>query len=232
MKRLAPGCFHLPLGYSNAYLLEARETLSLVDAGVKGSDKSVAKHLREAGFALADIAVILITHAHPDHVGSLPELLGASDAEVWVHALDAPVLRGDAPLASTRPAPASLPPFDRFLARMGGGQPSAPVARELAEGERLDELYPGLSVVHLPGHSPGQIGFWSENERLLIGGDVMMHLPWGLTMPIRAFTHDWDEAKRSLRKVAGLKVDKLALGHGGPLERTAAKVEKLAARVR
>ena len=223
----------MPLGsFINAYLLTGPNSLTLVDTGVKGNHTAVAKHLQEKSYALADIKRVLITHAHPDHVGSLPEIVAASGAEVWAHELDAPVVRGDRPLASVQPQPETLPPFASLLARLGSpDQPTAAVARELREGD-LDEVYPGLTVVHLPGHSPGQVGLWSEKQGFLIGGDVLMHLPWRLTLPFRAFTTDWQEAQRSVQRVAALHVRTLCLGHGAPLvSNTAAQVDKVARRL-
>ena len=234
MKQVADNVYFLPLSpFINAYLLVGSNDLTLIDTGIEGNHKAVAKHLQEKGYALGDIARVLITHAHPDHVGSLPEILAASGAEVWAHELDAPVIRGEQSLASIQPQPESLPPFARLVSKAGSpDQPTAPVARELHEGEVLDEVYPGLSVVHLPGHSPGQVGFWSQEQGFLIGGDVLMHLPWRLTLPFRAFTTDWQEAQRSAKKVAALQVQTLCLGHGEPyVGNAAAQVDKVIGRL-
>ncbi len=82
----------------------------------------------------------------------------------------------------------------------------------------MPALYAGLEVVHLPGHSPGQIGLWFPGERLLLGGDVVTHfVPWRLTLPLAAYTPDIDEAKRSILKIAGMGVRSLGAGHGSPL---------------
>jgi glyoxylase-like metal-dependent hydrolase (beta-lactamase superfamily II) len=230
MPTLPAGVRHLPLGIANAYALEHAGRLTLIDAGVASSGKRIRALLTGAGQHVEDLRVILITHAHPDHVGALPDLLEGSGAEVWAHRLEAGVLRGDVPLSSVRPAPESLSWRGRQLSR-GGSQPTAAVARELEDGEALDELYPGLQVVHLPGHAPGQVGFWLERERLLIGGDVLMHLPWGLTLPFRAFTYDWAEAKRSVHEVAGMGVRTLLLGHGAPLGNAAPVINRVAKRL-
>jgi glyoxylase-like metal-dependent hydrolase (beta-lactamase superfamily II) len=77
-------------------------------------------------------------------------------------------------------------------------------------------------VIDEPGHSPGQCGFWQAEQRLLIGGDVMMNIPFGLSLPVAYGTPDMEEAKRSICKVAEMRVETLCLGHGKPLVRMAA----------
>jgi glyoxylase-like metal-dependent hydrolase (beta-lactamase superfamily II) len=94
---------------------------------------------------------------------------------------------------------------------------------ELKEGDRLDEVLPGLEVVDVPGHSPGQCGFWQAEKRILFGGDVMMRAPSGrFALPMVAATPDLDQAKRSIHKVAEMNVATLCLGHGKPLVADAA----------
>ena len=89
---------------------------------------------------------------------------------------------------------------------------------ELKGGDRLDEVLPGLEVVDIPGHSPGQCGFWQAERGLLFGGDVMMRTPSGrFVLPMVAATPDLDQAKRSIHKIAEMNVTTLCLGHGKPL---------------
>lgn len=71
-----------------------------------------------------------------------------------------------------------------------------------------------IFTLPLSGHSYGQCGFYLPAENLLIGGDVMMSMPWGLTYPIRAASPDWDSVKLSVNKVAELNPNILCLGHG------------------
>ena len=216
MKKIGVGIYYLNLGLANVYLLEGQGGLALIDAGGQGTLRIVQQQLRGTRFHLSDISHILVTHGHFDHVGGLAEIQAETGATVWAHHLDAPIIRGDAPVV--RPEPRSLGHFDRWVGRIiQGPQPPAPVHRELGS-ENLSELRAGLEVVQLPGHSAGQVGFWLPEERLLLGGDVLTHFaPWKLTLPLAAYTADMTEAKRSVLKVAQLQVDTLALGHGAPL---------------
>lgn len=201
------------LGYSNAFLIEANNSLSLVDTGLKNNQKKIERLLQEKGFELKDIKQIIITHAHPDHVGSLAELVSATNAGVWVHEIELGIMRGESLIQNI--AAKDLSPIGSIL------QAIAPkperfdftIDRELKSSE---QILTGFEVVHLPGHSMGQIGLWQESSKTLIGGDVMMRLANRLTMPIKAFSVDWEETKKSILKVGALKPDSLYLGHGKP----------------
>jgi glyoxylase-like metal-dependent hydrolase (beta-lactamase superfamily II) len=204
------------------YVITGKDGLTVVDAST--SPKTAEKlepQLREKGYGLGDIKNILITHAHPDHIGGLAEMQRHTNARTAVHRRDAPVVRGESPLVR---APAeSLHGLWRLSANMPS--PTLTPARvdvELKEGDSLDDILPGLTVIETHGHSPGQVGFWWPEKRLLLGGDVLMHLPWGIALPIAGFTVDMAEAKRSVRKVADMDVDILCFGHGNPLVGNAA----------
>ena len=220
MKQLAKGLYQLDLGKSNVFVLEGKDGLVLVDTAVVGVKDKLADLLEKTGFVLGDIKHILITHAHVDHVGGLREIQAVTGAEVWAHPLDAPfIVSGEHP---PYPNKAQLSLFARAAGALiqrsvGTAQPSAPVHHEVSEGDVLSTVYEGLGVVHLPGHSPGQIGFWLPEGRILLGGDVMMHvMPW-LHLPLGAYTPDMAEAKRSVIKAAALKPQTLGVGHGAPL---------------
>jgi glyoxylase-like metal-dependent hydrolase (beta-lactamase superfamily II) len=163
---------------------------------------------------MEQIQNILITHAHPDHIGGLAALQERVNAHTAIHRLDAPVVTGSQDIP--REKPEKLGFFGRIIHNLGSRavMPPARIDTELNGGEVLVDVLPGLEVVHLPGHSYGQCGFWLPDKKLLIGGDVLMNLPWGIQPPIRAFSPDWDEVFVSIRKVADLAPEILCLGHG------------------
>ncbi|MFN8373448.1 MAG: MBL fold metallo-hydrolase [Anaerolineae bacterium] len=233
MQRLADRVFSITRFQTNIYVIDTGGGLALVDThfspGVIGI---LEKELPPHGFRLNQISHILITHAHFDHVGGLAALQNTINARTLAHRLDAPIVRGEQPVIYPRPAELTGISWvmSHFLAATAT---PARVDAELKEGDKLDEILPGLQVVELPGHTYGQIGLWWPEKRLLIGGDVMMHLPWGLSVPVRAASPDWPAVKQSIRKVAGLEVDVLGLGHGSPIVGGAsAKVQELAQKLK
>ncbi len=60
----------------SAYLLETSQTRILVDAGLFQGGRSTEERNRDAHLALPpDVAAVLVTHAHLDHVGRIPLLI-------------------------------------------------------------------------------------------------------------------------------------------------------------
>ena len=81
MAAIVPGLHMLPVGPVNTYLLETPDGCALIDTGLPGSADKIIACIREAGKDVADIQHIVLTHAHPDHIGSFAALKKRTDAE-------------------------------------------------------------------------------------------------------------------------------------------------------
>ena len=82
------------LGVGRAYLYQEADRLTLIDTGVARSTDRIFAVIESIGRKPADLRQIVITHDHHDHIGSLADVVERTDAQVLVHALDAPVVRG------------------------------------------------------------------------------------------------------------------------------------------
>ena len=60
----------LPFGMVNAHLISAGDGSVLVDAGLRDTEKRVARALGGIGRDFRDIRLIVVTHAHVDHAGN------------------------------------------------------------------------------------------------------------------------------------------------------------------
>lgn len=218
--------------FMNFYVIDLGESLAVVDTGTgKGHIDRLESDLNAQGRAITEVEHILITHCHPDHMGGLAELQRRTNAHTYAHRLDAAVIRGER--AQIYADPGELRGFARWLAPMVTGMAPATPARvdsHVEDGDRIEAV--GATVVHLPGHSYGQVGFLLAAQKLLLGGDVVIVTPFGVRMPIRAASPDWEAAKRSIKRVAALEIETLCVGHGRPIVGgAAAAVGKLAARL-
>lgn len=215
MKEVVPGIYTFTgLLVGRVYAIEDPDGLTIIDAGLQIAPSRIMAQLRKAGREPGDVKRILITHAHPDHVGGLPELKRLTGAEVICSELERPVTEGKVAIGM-------ISPYKELLeARRIKPPPTVlkgtPVDRSVNEGDVLDEVLGGLHVLITPGHALGHITFWQPERRIAFCGDVMMNLA-GLTLPFGPVTPDMDENRRSIRRVANLEPEVLLFGHGKPL---------------
>ncbi len=196
----------------NVFLLTERK-LTLVDTGYKGGAGRIISEVSRLGYAPSDIANIVITHHHADHVGNLSELKRASQATVFAHPADAPYIDGSLP----QPGPARPRWLGRLpapLLRLWSAQPAA-VDILVKDGDKLPILG-GTKVLHTPGHTPGSICLFLKPERLIIAGDVLNNR-LGLGLPSKAFSTDMTQNIRAIKRLAALDLKLACFGHGPPL---------------
>jgi hypothetical protein len=82
------------LRVGNAYLVRGADGLLVVDSGIPGSAKRILASIERTGARPSDLRHIVLTHWHPDHMGSAAELRQLTGARIAIHELDAPVLAG------------------------------------------------------------------------------------------------------------------------------------------
>lgn len=166
----APDAVHI-----NCYVVRTPHRTILIDAGAGGIKQwggRLRENLRLAGIAPSAIDTILLTHAHPDHVGGLMDASGQRafpDAELVVHRRELTFWQDDGNLSR-----ASERARGNFL-----------IARQVFDGYRdrlrvVDEgeVLPGIHAMPLPGHTDGHTGYVVESgdQSLLVWGDVV-HFP-------------------------------------------------------
>lgn len=89
------------LGFVSAYVVARRGEVAVIDTGVEGSTADIEATVVELGAGWDDVAHVILTHSHPDHVGSLPELLAnAPDATAYIGAGDRDAVDSPRPLTA------------------------------------------------------------------------------------------------------------------------------------
>lgn len=209
-------------GYSRAYLLEDDDGLILVDTLWDDDAHLILEYLWSIGRIPADIAHIAITHAHRSHLGGLATLRALSGAPVHSHAAEAPIIEGRRAAAKVSlwpPLPVQLVPFR--IASQLGLQPHVPCDvddKGLVEGSAVGSL----KVLHLPGHTAGNLAFSWDGDRVLAVADMVVTWPQlGGGWP--GFNQDDAAFRESLRRVVALEPEVVCTGHGDPIAADAAE---------
>jgi glyoxylase-like metal-dependent hydrolase (beta-lactamase superfamily II) len=197
----------------------------LVDTGVPHAD--AIRDAAEERYGDDSIpTAIVLTHGHFDHVGSAKTLLERWDVPVYAHTDELPFLMGEE----------RYPPFDPLV---GGGMaltsplfPRGPVdLRPNVKALPADGSVPGMPGwrwLHTPGHTPGHVSFFLDSDRTLLAGDAFVttrqESAYSVLLqreevhgPPKYATTDWDLARASVDRLARLRPELAATGHGIPM---------------
>jgi glyoxylase-like metal-dependent hydrolase (beta-lactamase superfamily II) len=215
VKELAPGIHSLggrKGGRVRAFLLEAGNELTLVDTLFEDDAKQVLAAIDALGRQPADLKRIVLTHAHRSHLGGVAALKRATGATVLGHAWEADIVSGDRAAQSVglKPArPLRTYPFQVGIFLNRPRHAPCPVDEAVEDGAQVGPL----QVLHLPGHSPGHLGFYWPERGFLIAGDAIATWPrfeggWP------AFTINPTRHAESLRRMAELEAPLVGVGHG------------------
>ena len=71
-------------------------------------------------------------------------------------------------------------------------------------------------MIHAPGHTPGHIALHAAERRVLFAGDALMNT-LGLRLPMSMSSHNMDQARASVARLAELEYDIALPGHGAPI---------------
>ncbi len=205
---------------ANVYLLVDNGDLTLVDTGFAGRADLILEQITKLGYSPSDVKKIIITHHHGDHTGNLAKLKSVTGAEVVAHPADAPYIDGTMP----QPGPARPQWLGRFLSRFSWLFYTEPVAVDVlvSDGQELPVLG-GVEILSTPGHTPGSICLYLQDEKVLIAGDLLANR-FGIRLPSRGFTVDTVQETQSIRRLIGLDFDIICFGHGAPIMHNADQV--------
>ncbi len=179
---------------TNCYIVGCEETQEGVVIDPGGHPQRILKVIEESGLA---IRYILNTHCHFDHMGANAEIVAATNAPLALHAAELPLLqaRGGAAMFGVPVNESPMPDM------------------ELEPGQELQVGTLRFQVLHTPGHSPGSLTFYLEEQGVAFDGDVLFAMGIGRTdLPGGSF----DTLARSIREVLFAMPDETTIypGHG------------------
>lgn len=166
-----PGILHDLLQVRGAgvcfYILKDPKGLYLIDAGFIGGRTALSRALKHRGWHREPIRGIIVTHGHLDHTLNIAALAAETGAWVAAPLLDAEHYAGHYPYQGISRVCGVLEDLGRRVFKTSPLRVDHPL-------EHLSEIpvWHGLTAIHLPGHTVGQMGFYCAPLRLLFSADL------------------------------------------------------------
>ncbi len=187
--------FRIPIGpgmnldrFVYSYLVYGN-TITLIDTGVAGCEKEIFESIRSTGRDPSEIALIVLTHSHPDHIGAARAIRQMTGCSIAAHTAERSWIEDIGLQNRDRPVPG-------FATLVGG---PVQVDHELVDGDTIepDETRAGeMLVFHTPGHSKGSVSLFLHREGALVSGDAV---PVAGDLPV------YDDAAASVKSIKRLR---------------------------
>jgi glyoxylase-like metal-dependent hydrolase (beta-lactamase superfamily II) len=209
--------FRIPLGFDNCWVLRGNGVV-VIDAGQPNRLSAFQRGLQRAGVRENEINLILLTHAHWDHMGSAAAIKEYTGAPLAVHENEVDwVVSGHAPL------PSGLTAWGKFLMRFHHlftpliDVPTTEVEIQLTGAPLpLSEFGVSGSVLHTPGHSPGSVSVVLDTGEAFVGDLAMNRFPLTLKPSLSILGDDRRSVNESWRKVLHQGARMIYPAHGSP----------------
>jgi hydroxyacylglutathione hydrolase len=148
-----------------SYIIYGR-TITLIDTGVAGCERQIFDSILSTGRKPSEIALIILTHSHPDHIGAASAVREATGCRIAAHPSERAWIEDVKLQNRERPVPG----FSMLV--------SGPVRVDLElldnDSIELDEFRnQEMRVIHTPGHSPGSVSLFMPGSGLLFSGDAI-----------------------------------------------------------
>jgi glyoxylase-like metal-dependent hydrolase (beta-lactamase superfamily II) len=180
------------LGNVSAYVVTRGTEAAIVDTGNPGDHGDIEEALSEIGLGWANVGTVILTHRHPDHIGSLgPVMESATQADGYAGEADIPQISSPRPLTAVGDGDSvfGLEVFETPGHTAGSISVLDSAAGALIVGDAMNGMGSGVSG------SEGGVG--GANPR---------------------FSDDMAQAAQSIKKLAALSFDSVYFGHGVPVE--------------
>jgi len=140
------------------------ERIHLIDSGVAGAESIIWEYIRKQGREPREISTLILTHSHPDHIGSAQSVKTQTGCTIFAHKHEQDWIENTEQQFKDRPVPG----FQMLV--------EGPVGVDnLVDGGETLELEKDMicKIISTPGHSQGSISLLFEEEKSLFTADAL-----------------------------------------------------------
>lgn len=168
------------------------DNITLIDTGVKGCEKMISDYLQKQNRDFSEIDTIILSHSHPDHIGSAAKIKEMTGCKVLAHVLEKEWIENIEIQSKNRPVPGFFNLVDQPV-----------VIDEFICETQVKKIQEGLTIkfIKSPGHSKGSLNLLFEEDQILFTAD---------SIPLKNDIPNYDNY---LELMASLKVIKNQTGY-------------------
>jgi hydroxyacylglutathione hydrolase len=147
--------------FVNSIIIFGKE-ITLIDTGVKYSMQSIFDYIERQGRKISEIKRIILSHSHPDHLGSAAKIKELTHCKVLAHKAEKEWIENIEVQLKNRPVPGFYELLDH----------SVKIDEFLEDGKELElDSDVHVKVIHSPGHSAGSINLQFIEDKVLFTAD-------------------------------------------------------------
>jgi glyoxylase-like metal-dependent hydrolase (beta-lactamase superfamily II) len=229
---------HMWPNSANVYVITDDSGFSMIDVGCGkvGSLERLMDALSRLDLTFSDLHTLVLSHAHPDHMGAAGSLLDKCNPDVLIHKDDVEQARDPRRLNITfdiefaqknygdiRDGDFKISDVLRFFVDFGCPMSSVEPKRAIGEGDSVELGRHKFEVIHTPGHSPGHISLYNEATGILYGGDLVGEVVAWYTPTSGGVTGYLE----SLKKMEEKKPKLILPSHGGVIKKPQEKIAEV-----
>lgn len=181
----------IPITINTWYVVKDNEVY-IIDTGIE----QYAELQIKVSQLLGEPKAIYLTHGHVDHIGAAKTIKDKLNIEVYAHSNELKYINNEE----------AYPNKDKIE--------STNISHEVKalNSKQFDEL--PLKYIFTPGHAPGHVVFYHEEDEVLICGDLFISEEDALHPPIKKFTYNLNENIESGYIINDLKPKIITTSHG------------------
>ena len=138
------------------------DKITLIDTGVKGSERYIFDYIRDQNREYSEIDSIILSHSHPDHIGSAAQIKLLTNCKVYAHKSEKEWIENIEVQNRERPVPGFYDLVEKSIT----------VDNFVDHGQEIslqDSLT--LKIIKSPGHSMGSLNILFKEDRVLFTAD-------------------------------------------------------------